>query len=207
MYKVLIVDDHESVCDSLTFALEGTGSFSVVGKLHSAAHADVFCAKLSPDLVFIDVCTEGGASGLTAAKTLRKKYPEMKVIVMSGFNELTYAPMAKEAGAHAFVFKSKSLAYFNEIARQVMQGETVYPAEKTLPMPLGEAPLSEREMEVLRLMCRHTTNEEIAEELFISESTVKFHKANMLAKTGFAKSLDLVFYMINNGWINPLTID
>ena len=62
----------------------------------------------------------------------------------------------------------------------------------------------DREMEVLRLMCKHMTNKEIAQELFISENTVKYHKMNMLGKTGFSKSVDLAFYMISNGWINPL---
>ncbi|NLB23335.1 MAG: response regulator transcription factor [Clostridium sp.] len=64
--------------------------------------------------------------------------------------------------------------------------------------------MTEREMEVLRLACKHMTNKEIAEELFISEHTVKYHKANMLAKTGFKKTVDLAFYMISNGFINPL---
>lgn len=59
-------------------------------------------------------------------------------------------------------------------------------------------------MEILRLMCKHMTNKEIASELYISEDTVKYHKKNMLAKTGFARSVDLAFYMISNGWINPL---
>lgn len=123
---------------------------------------------------------------------------------MSGFDEITYAPRAKESGVHAFVFKSRSLDYFIGVARGVMRGEIYYPEAKTIPMPTGEAPLTGLEMEVLRLMCRHMTGKEIAEELFISENTVKFHKANMLAKTGFSKSVDLAFYMISNGWINPL---
>jgi DNA-binding NarL/FixJ family response regulator len=122
---------------------------------------------------------------------------------MSGFDEITYAPRAKETGAHAFVFKAKSLDYFFEVAHGVMRGETYYPEAKTIPMPMGEAPLTDREMEVLRLMCKHLTSKEIAEELYISENTVKYHKANMLAKTGFKKSVDLAFYMISKGWINP----
>jgi len=68
---------------------------------------------------------------------------------------------------------------------------------------MGEAPLTEREMEVLRLLCKHMTNQEIASELFISEHTVKYHKSNMLAKTGFNKTVDLAFYLISNGLINP----
>ena len=204
MYKVLIVDDHESVCDSLEYVLAGTDTFTVVGKLPSAAYASAYCEKLRPDLVLMDVCTEAGASGLEATRVIRARFPGIKVIVMSGFDEITYAPRAKEAGAHAFVLKSRSLDFFAEAALGVMRGENYYPEAKTIPLPKGEAPLTRRELEVLRLMCRHMDTRAIAEELFISESTVKYHKANMLAKTGFAKAIDLAFYMISNGWINPL---
>lgn len=204
MTNVLIVDDHESMCDSLSRALTEAGGFHIAGKLANAANAPLYCKRLQPGLVLMDVCTEGGASGLSATAAIREELPETKVIVMSGFDEITYAPRAKEAGAHAFIFKSKSLDYFVHVARGVVQGETFYPESKTIPMPMGEAPLTGREMEVLRLLCRHLTTKEIAEELFISENTVKYHKANMLAKTGFAKTVDLAFYMISNGWINPL---
>ena len=204
VYKVLIVDDHDFICDALTNALENTGEFMVDSWLSTAAHAEVFCGRLQPDLVFMDICTDGGASGITAIKALREKYPDIKIIGMSGFNEITYMPRAKEAGAHAFVFKSKNLEYFIEVARKVMKGETCYPEAKIIPMPMGEAPLTQREMEVLRLMCKNLTTKAIAEELNISFDTVKYRKAHMLAKTGFAKSVDLVFHVISNGWINPL---
>ncbi|HHX59665.1 MAG TPA: response regulator transcription factor [Epulopiscium sp.] len=201
---MLIVDDHESMCDSLSHAFTNTDGFIVVGSLKNALHAELYCMKLKPDLVLMDVCTEGGASGLDATKTILKKYPNIKVIVMSGFDEITYAPRAKEAGAKAFVFKSKSLDYFVQVAKGVMEGESSFPEPKTIPTSMGEAPLTEREMEILRLLCKHMTNKEIANELFISEHTVKYHKSNMLAKTGFKKAVDLAFYMISNGLINPL---
>ena len=204
MDKVLIVDDHESMCDSLFHALTSTADFIVVASLHNAQHAAAYCMKLKPDLVLMDVCTEGGASGLDATKVIREKYPDIKVIVMSGFDEITYAPRAKEVGAHAFIFKSRSLEYFVKVAKGVMVGEKFFPKPKTILTSIGEAPLTEREMEVLRLICKHMTNKEIADELFITEHTVKYHKSNMLAKTGFKKSVDLAFYMISNGLINPL---
>jgi len=202
--KVLIVDDHESMCDSLSHALTSTNGFKIVGSLKNAQHAEIYCMKLEPDLVIMDVCTEGGSSGLEATKIICRKYPKIKIIVMSGFDEITYAPRAEEAGAHAFVFKSRSLDYFVKVAKGVMQGEKFFPKSKTIATENGESPLTEREMEVLRLMCKHMTNKEIAAELFITEHTVKYHKSNMLAKTGFKKAVDLAFYMISNGLINPL---
>lgn len=204
MNKVLIVDDHESMCDSLSHALTNAEDFIVIGSLKNALHAELYCMKLKPDLVLMDVCTEGGASGLDATKVIREKYPDIKVIVMSGFDEITYAPRAKEVGAHAFIFKSRSLEYFVKVAKGVMVGEKFFPKPKTILTSIGEAPLTAREMEVLRLICKHMTNKEIADELFITEHTVKYHKSNMLAKTGFKKSVNLAFYMISNGLINPL---
>lgn len=140
----------------------------------------------------------------TLLSRIRNSCEEVKIIVMTAFDEITYIPRAKAAGANGFVYKSRSLTYFLEAAREVMAGGWVFPEPKTIPIPQGEAPLTDREMEVLRLMCKHMTNKEIAQELFISENTVKYHKMNMLGKTGFSKSVDLAFYMISNGWINPL---
>ena len=204
MIKILIVEDHESMRESLNTAFSATGEFTIIGEVPSADFAVFYCEKLHPDLVLMDVCTDGGASGLKAAQELRQKYPDIKIIIMTAFDEISYIPRAKAAGASGFVYKSRSLNFFIETARKVMNGESYFPEPKTIPMPQGEAPLTDREMEVLRLICRHMTNKEIAEELFISENTVKYHKANMLAKTGFTKAVDLAFYMISNGWINPL---
>lgn len=204
MKKVLIVDDHESMKDSLELALVQSQKFEVVGRLKNADYALLYCRNLKPDLVLMDVCTEKGSSGLEATKAILDEFPNIKIIVMSGFAEITYAPRAKEAGASAFVFKSRSLDYFVDVAVGVMANKTYFPESKVVATQQGEAPLTDREMDVLRLLCRHMTNKEIAEELFISEHTVKYHKSNMLAKTGFKKSVDLAFYMISNGFINPL---
>lgn len=204
MTNVLIVEDHVSMRESLTTALTAAGDFSVVGEVSNADYALDFYKHLHPELVLMDVCTEGGASGLKAVEAIRKTDPEVKIIVMTAFDEITYIPRARAAGANGFVYKSRSLHDFLEVARTVMAGGSSFPEPRIIPMPQGEAPLTDREMEVLRLMCRHMTNKEIAQELFISENTVKYHKMNMLGKTGFSKAVDLAFYMISNGWINPL---
>ncbi len=204
MTKVLIVDDHESMRETLSNTLSQLEGFEVVGELASAGYAALYCEKLRPDLILMDVCTEGNASGLAATKEIRERFPDIKIVVMTAFDEISYVPRAKEAGAHAFVYKSRSLAFFAEVAQSVMNGESYFPEPRTIALPSGEAPLTEREMEILRLLCKHMTNKEIGAELYISENTVKYHKANMLAKTGFDNAVDLAFHMITNGWINPL---
>lgn len=201
--KVLIVDDHESVRETFRKTMSDIAGFQVVGEIASAAYALLYCEKLRPDMVLMDICTEDNASGLDAAIEIGEKLPEIKIILMTAFDDISYVPRAKEAGAHALVYKSRSLSFFSEVAEKVMSGEVIFPEQKAIPTPMGEAPLTRREMEILRLVCRHMTNKEIGKELFISENTVKYHKANMLAKTGFSTAVDLAFYMISNGWINP----
>ena len=203
LIKVLIVDDHESMRNSLEQEFCTDNGFKVVGSIANAADAELFCASVKPVLVITDVCTENGASGLDAAALIRQKHPAIKIIVTSGFDEITYLPRAKELGAHAFICKTQSLSHYREIAKRVLDGETIFTEPKSIPLPMGEAPLTGRELEVLRLMCKNLTSEEIAKELFISLGTVKYHKANMLAKTGFKKAVELAFYVISNGWINP----
>lgn len=204
MRRILIVEDHLSMQESLRTVFSQENEFNIIGEIPSADFAEIYCERLHPDVILMDICTEGGASGLKAAKDIRSKFPDIKIVMMTAFDEISYIPRAKAAGADGFVYKSKSLNFFLEVVQTVLDGGTYFPEPKTIPMPEGEAPLTDREMEVLRLLCRHMTNKEIAEELFISENTVKYHKANMLAKTGFSKSVDLAFYMISNGWINPL---
>lgn len=204
MTTILLVEDHQSMREAVTTAFEGTERYRVTGEVANADLALLYCEKLHPDLVLMDICTEGNASGLSATESLKKKFPEMKVIVMTAFDEISYIPRAKAAGADGFVYKSKSLSFFVETADRIMAGETYFPQAKTIPFPKGETPLSSQEMAVLRLMCKHMTAKEIGEELYIAESTVKYHKRNMLEKTGFQNSLDLAFFMISNGWINPL---
>jgi DNA-binding NarL/FixJ family response regulator len=177
--------------------------FEVVGSIASAADTEVLCFKNRPALIITDVCTTSGASGLDAAARIRKKYPEVKIIVTSGFDEITYAPRAKELGAHAFIYKTQSTRVFRETALRVLAGEYVFPEPKSIPMPQGEAPFTEREMEILRLLCKSRTTGQITKELFITEATLKYHKSNMLATSGFTKTPELVIHVISNGWINP----
>ncbi|WP_417084696.1 response regulator [Evtepia gabavorous] len=141
MTKVLIVEDHASMRESLTTALTAAGDFSVVGEVPNADYALDFCKHLHPELVLMDVCTEGGASGLKAVEAIRKTDPEVKIIVMTAFDEITYIPRARAAGANGFVYKSRSLHDFLEVARTVMAGAAASRSPGPFPCPRGRPPL------------------------------------------------------------------
>ena len=201
--KVLIVDDHESMRNLLEREFSPARGFTVVASIGNAADAVAFCALSTPDMVIMDVCTENGTSGLDAAEKILKRFPGIKVIVNSGFDEITYMPRAKEIGAHGFVYKSKGIVHYLEVARRVLDGEYVFPQPKTIPLPQGETPFTDREMEVLLRMCKSLTVQQIAEELDISPKTVNRHIENMKQKSGLKSTIALVTYVLSNGWINP----
>jgi len=203
LIKVLIVDDHKVMREPLEREFCRENGFDVVGSLESAAMAVVFCAMRRPDVVIMDVCTGSGASGLEATEKILAGFPGVKVIVTSGFDEVTYIPRAKKIGAHAFVYKIKGVEYYREVARRVLAGEYVFPEPKAIPLPRGETPFTEREMEVLRLMCKHMNSQAVADELFIERKSVERHIDNMRQKAGFARYAELLVHVLSNGWINP----
>ena len=108
MIKVLIVDDHTSVREAFKAMFEEKDDFCVVGESANANDCVLLCERLNPDIVLLDVCTEGYSSGLVATENIKQNFKDIKVVVMSGFDEISYSPRAKEAGADAFVYKSKS---------------------------------------------------------------------------------------------------
>ena len=203
LIKILIVDDHKVMRDPLEREFCPDNGFEVAGSIKSAAAAEAFCVTDRPDAIIMDVCTESGASGLDAAEKILAKFPGIKVIMTSGFDEVTYMPRAKEIGAHAFVYKIEGAEYYREVVLRVLKGETVFPERKTIPVAHGKAPFTPKEMEVLRLLCKYMTSQDIAAELCISDHTVRKHIENMRNKSGMKSAMDLVIYVLSNGWVNP----
>ena len=133
LIRMVMVDDHLALLDSFHKDFSEENGFTVVAKLASADDADEVCRRLCPDLVLMDVCTEDGASGLDALARLRPEFPDMKILMMSGFDEMSYAPRARELGAQGFLFKSRSFDLFMEAARGVFVGTPISPSRGICP--------------------------------------------------------------------------
>ena len=201
---VLIADDNSEFSATLAGYINAEEDLELVGMARDGVDAFDMIKNLEPDIVLLDVCTEGYSSGLVATENIKQNFKDIKVVVMSGFDVISYSPRAKEAGADAFVYKSKSMTFFIDTIRKVLNGEKYFPEPKTIPLPKGETPFTEREMQILRLICKHKSRGEIASELYISENTVKYHIGNLLSKTGCSSVAQLAIIMISSGYINPL---
>ena len=202
MIKIVIAEDQAILRDSLSRALNAADDIEVVGEVSSATEALDVIAITSADLALLDVCDEKGVSGIDAAKTLREKMPDVKIVIMTGMPEVTFIAQAKEAGAESFVYKNIGTDELIGIIRSTYKGYSIYPNEVKSIFSDGAA-LSQTEIDILRLFCEAKSRKEVAEELCVSESTVKRHISEILAKTGFDSILKLAVHAVSLGLIVP----
>ncbi len=202
MVKLLIVDDQKILLDALTNALGKEKDIEIVGSLTVADVADVACTRLRPDLVLMDICTEGKVSGIFATERIKQKYSYIKVMLMTGFPEMSFIQRAKDAGADSFIYKNSSMADFVKCIHATMAGQGTFPEVDTHHgFGDGECPLTPRELEILRLFCTNHSRKEMAEALNITTSTINYHINNMLTKTGYKNLMSLAMEATDKGYI------
>jgi NarL family two-component system response regulator LiaR len=158
--RVLVVDDHAVVRSSLRFFLAGADDIKIVGEGSSGAEALELVARLVPDLVIMEVIMPG-MDGIEATRELRRRFPQVRVLALTSFNDDDLVQRAFQAGAIGYLLKGTKGSELVEAIRTAIAGAPVLSpdatrallsARNTLPAPDGD--LSEREVEVLRLMGR-----------------------------------------------------
>ncbi len=195
--KILIVDDHSLLVDSLKMALESK-KYEIVGTVKDAELSLVYCQRLQPNLVIMDVLTENNSDGIKACENIKTKYPNIRVLVMTGFNETSFILRAQKAKADGFIYKDKPLSEIIEQIELCLVGKGTFP-EYDMP---EEIHLTPRELDVLNEICAGKTRKEIAKALFVSEDTVKSHIANLFIKTKTTSKAELAIYAISNGLVS-----
>ena len=201
--KVLIVDDQNIARGFFEMHVRASVNYVLVQSLPAAELAVGWCDENPVDLIVMDVMMRYGIDGLTAAERIKKKHPEIRIILATSMAESKWESRAKEAGIDSFWYKEYSEEPLIEVMDRTMAGESVYPG-KSPNMPFGwvtKADLSGRELDVLRELTAGATNDEIAEHLHISVHTVKRHIQNMLDKTGFENRLALAVHAKSLGLV------
>ncbi|TQF05154.1 response regulator transcription factor [Kitasatospora acidiphila] len=190
--RLLIVDDHPIVRDGLRGVFEGDPDFEVVGEAGNGAEGVDRALALAPDVVLMDLrMPEVG--GVEAIRRLRDRAPAVRVLVLTTYDSDADVLPAVEAGATGYLLKDAPREELVRAVRAARAGQAVLAptvAQKLMgrmrepaPGPAAEA-LTERELEVLRLVAAGSTNKESARRLFISEATVKTHLLHLYAKLG-----------------------
>ncbi|MDL2323610.1 response regulator transcription factor [Ruminococcaceae bacterium OttesenSCG-928-A16] len=205
MVNVLLVEDSKITRDMVERYINMSQNYVLTTTLENAANAEIVCMKGKIDLVLMDVCTADDESGLEAAAKIKKHYPTIKVIAMTSMPEHSFIQKAKEAGCESFWYKEYGNMELIDVMNRTMQGESVYP-DKTPAIAIGNVnsgEITEQEMIVLRQLCLGYKYEEIAENLSITLNTVKFHAKNLLAKTGYRSTLQLVVDVVSKRLVLP----
>ena len=202
-YKVLIVDDQKMVRQMFETAVNSSSNYEIAGMAQTAEEAVGLCIETNADLVLMDVVLGIGMDGLDAAKEIKQKRPDVKILLVTSMPESTYISRAKEIGVESFWHKEVQEQPLLEIMNRTMAGGSVYP--ETMPAiqfgRIVSTELTDTEMSVLRELMSGASNKEIGDQLYMSESTVKRHIAERLAKTGFKSRLQLAIEARGGGLV------
>lgn len=192
-YSVMIVEDQQMPKTLFAHYIETSDLFYLQLAIENASIADIVCTRTPVDLILMDVVTENGESGLVAAEKIKRKFPKIKIIIVTSMPECSYIKRAKKIGVEGFWYKEANEQSILSVMEQVMEGKIVYPT-KPQSIKVGLAlsnEFTEKELEILRLILGGYSNVEIADTLNVSPGVIKNHVADMLLKTGFRSRTQL----------------
>jgi two-component system response regulator NreC len=209
--RVLIADDHAVVRAGLRLLIDGQEDMEVVDEAGDGWQTVEKTATIRPDVVLLDI-TMPGLSGLEAAREIKRKAPDVKLLVLTMHDDEAYLRQFLQIGASGYVVKKAADTELVAAIRAVQRGETfVYPSltqalvdrylerQDTAPFAGSSEELTTRETEVLRLVAQGYTSQQIADRLSISVNTVETHRAHIMDKLGLRGRAELVRYALAKG--------
>lgn len=219
--RILLVDDHAIVREGLRALLDGKPGLRVVGEAANGVEAVHQSALLLPDVVLMDLVMPV-MDGITAIREIKAAQPSARILVLTSFADDEQVFAALRCGALGYLLKDSSPAELVEAIRSVYDGQPSLtpsvarkllvggsapvqagnpqqpiPALSSVPLPIE--PLTERELDVLRLIARGMSNAEIAAQIVVGEGTVRFHVSNILAKLQLDNRTQAVLYALRAG--------
>jgi two-component system, NarL family, response regulator LiaR len=210
--SILIVDDHEVVRQGLRAYLDAQPDFKVVGEASSGEDAVRLASECLPDVVLMDLLMSG-MGGIQATRRVKDVTPRTKIVVLTSYHQDEFIFPALQAGAISYVLKDIGMDDLVDAIRKAANGEAVlHPrvaerviheingAKRAVYNPFTE--LTNREMEILRLIARGHSNSEIADDLVISENTVKGHVSNILSKLHLADRTQAAVFAWEQGLVH-----
>ena len=205
--RALIVDDHAVVRSGLTAFLKVFDDLQAVGEADSGAEAIRLCEQVTPDVILMDMAMPG-MDGAAATEAIRQRWPKTQVIALTSFREENLVQAALQAGAIGYLLKNVTADQLADAIRSAHAGKPTLAPEATealilaaMHKPALGGDLTDREREILALMAEGLSNPDIAERLFVSRSTVKFHVSNILAKLSAESRTEAVAIAIQHGLV------
>jgi len=206
--RVLVVDDHRHIHEIITRVLIGISDISLVGQAANGAEAIRLCEELRPDLVLMDVVMPV-MDGMQATERIREKYPDLKILVLSSFQDHESVHQLLRGGAVGYITKDALANDLVNVIRTTMQGKAVFSPNviETLispdasPRATEKFNLTDRELEILVAMADGLTLQQMALKFSIALTTVKYHSANIFRKLGAQNRSEALVVALKNNLI------
>ncbi len=215
MIKILLVDDHALFRKGLVSLLEDLPEFKVVGEASNGCEAIEAAKTLEPDLIFMDI-NMPECDGLEATKKIKEILPFIKIVMLTASEEDQFLFEAMKIGAQGYLLKDLELKQFLELLQTISKGEAILSStmatkifkefnkneneSKTADSSVDE--LTDRETTILKYVAEGLLNKEIADQLGISENTVKIHLRNILEKLHLKNRIQAAVYAVRQGIVN-----
>ncbi len=206
--KIIIVDDHPVIRKGIKLIIEEEKDLDICGETGNANEAIRMIGELNPDMALVDISLEGNANGIDLVKSMHKRYPAVKALIMSMHDEKIYAERAIMAGAKGYIMKSEMEDSIIAAIRTVLKNELYLRPSASLDIVSrvfqntsersGSSMdrLTDREFEVLRLLGKGLGTRKIAHELNLSVNTVETHRRHIRTKLNLQDSDELISYAI-----------
>lgn len=198
--SIFIVDDHQMVIDGLRLIIDTINGFDIVGESTSAPRALDMLATTHADILLTDVSMPE-MSGIELTRLVKKKFPHIKIIALSMFSESQVIAEMIDAGISGYILKNTGKQELIEALNKVSSGQNYFGQDITLQFMKSfkrnqdeSSRLTDREVEIIRLIEQDFGNKQIADMLFISERTVETHRKNILRKTNTQTVVGLLKY-------------
>jgi DNA-binding NarL/FixJ family response regulator len=208
MIKVILADDHKIFRESLRKMLVSESIADVIAEAGNGKQLLDLLEEHTPDVVVMDISMPV-MDGVETTKMALQKNPQLKILTLSSFGDEKYYYKMVEAGVKGFVIKSSGISELEQAITEIHEGGCWFSNEllRKVIVNIGKSPakeleVSDRELETLKLICDGLTNDQIAEKLHLSPETIKWHRNNLLSKTGCNNTAALVMYAIKNGLIH-----
>jgi NarL family two-component system response regulator LiaR len=210
--KVLLAEDHVIVREGTREFVQREPDMEIVGEAGDGEEAVTLAKKLKPDVVVMDIAMPK-LNGIEATKQIKALLPSTAVLILTAYDYDQYIFALLEAGAAGYLLKGVQVREVIDAIRAVYAGESVlHPvvARRVIDRMVSPTrnetqvaePLSEREMEVLKLAATGISNKEIAQQLFLSPRTVQVHLGNIFNKLGVASRTEAILYGLKRGWFS-----
>ncbi|MDE3838175.1 DNA-binding response regulator [Bacillus methanolicus] len=210
MIRILLVEDQSIVRQGLKMIIEQDDEFTVVGEAENGREAIAFLEQLAVDVVLMDIRMPV-MNGLEAAHKMKQRWPEIKIIILTTFNDEEYALQAFKDGVSGFLLKTADgPKLIHSIRSSINGGISIHEqvAAKVMPKllhkpeaPPVNLPLTPRELEITKLVGQGKTNKEISAELYLSIGTVKNHLTQILDKLELRDRTQLAIFAVKNNII------